>query len=142
MDSKVEQKPVYAEHLDGGTLAPRVMLRKGDLKIVQSTAYPTQIFNLVDDADELTNLADDPDWLETTGKMIDSVNAVWNLDQLRNEVIASQQVRQLLVSSLGKGQKRNWEHYPNPQRDATKWVREGDYFPEVEQRGYLDYPVE
>jgi len=112
IDGNVEQKPVYAEHLDGGTLAPRVMLREGDLKIVHSNAYPTQIFNLADDADELNNLATHPDWQEATRKMIDSVNTVWDLDQLKNEVMANQQIRQLLVSSLGKGRKRNWEHYP------------------------------
>ena len=38
--------PVLAEHLDGGTDAPRVMIRDGDLKLVLSQAYPPMFHNL------------------------------------------------------------------------------------------------
>ncbi len=142
MDSKALQKPICAEHLDGATLAPRVMLREGNLKMVHSQAYPTQLYNLDDDADELHNLAAHPDWNAAVQNLLEKVNSMWNLDQLKHDVIANQKMRQLLMRSLSKGRKRHWEHYPNPQRDSTMWVREGDYFPEVEQRGYLDYPSE
>lgn len=32
--------PVFAEHIDGGTEAPRVCVRDGDYKLVLSRAYP------------------------------------------------------------------------------------------------------
>jgi choline-sulfatase len=134
--------PVYAEHLDGATIAPRVMLRRGDMKIVHSLAYPTQLYNLADDPNELTNLAPLPDWQDTTRAMLDEVNATWDLATLKEEVMSNQRIRQLLMRSLARGQRREWEHYPNPHRYSSRWVRHGDYFPEVEQRGYLPYPTE
>ena len=141
-EGRYRDRPVYAEHLEGGTKAPRVMLRKGDLKMVHSLEYPTQLYNLAEDANELVNLAMTPDWKEVTATLLEEVNAVWNLKNLKQEIISNQRARQLLARSLGKGKKRFWEHYPNPHRDITGWVREGDYFPEVEQRGYLSYPKE
>ncbi len=134
--------PVCAEHLDGGTVAPRVMLRKGPIKIVHSLAYPTQLYNLDDDPEELVNLIDNPDWSVTSAELLSKVNAMWNLKTLKQQVMDNQRVRQLLSRSMAKGEKRPWEHYPNPMRDSSRWVREGDGFPEVEQRGYLEYPCE
>jgi choline-sulfatase len=49
--------PVFAEHIDGGTAAPRVCVRDGNLKLTLSRAYPTQLFDLSTDPLELTNLA-------------------------------------------------------------------------------------
>lgn len=137
--SSSSRLPVYAEHLDGGTVAPRVMLRKDDLKIVHSLAYPTQLYNLADDPLELRNLADDPDWSNTTAELLAEVNALWDLAALKQQVMDNQKMRQLLSRSLARGQKRPWEHYPDPMRDSSRWVRAGDGFPEVEQRGYIDY---
>ena len=142
IDSIAAEQCVYAEHLDGGTRAPRVMLRRGDLKIVQSLAYPTQLYNLSDDPHELTNLAEHPDWQAITQSLLDQVNALWDLDKLKCDIIDNQRIRQLLMRSLSKGARHSWEHYPDPHRSSTRWVREGDFFPEVERRGYIDYPSE
>ena len=134
--------PVCAEHLDGGTRAPRVMMRKGDIKIVHSLEYPSQLYDLSTDPGELDNLANHPDWADTAKQMQADVNAMWDLTALRQAVIHSQHCRQLLARALSKGKKHPWEHYPNPHHQSTRWVREGDYFPAVEQRGYIDYPTE
>ena len=135
-------RTVYAEHLDGGTRAPRVMLRRGDLKMVHSLVYPTQLYDMANDPLELKNLAHHADWSITTKDLLAELESIWNLPVLEQEVISNQKVRQLLSRSLGKGEKRNWEYYPNPHATSSRWVREGDYFPEVEHRGYLSYPEE
>ena len=135
-------QPVCAEHLDGGTRAPRVMMRIREQKIVYSQAYPAQLYDLSSDPNEIRNLADHPDWQTTYAKMVSEVESKWDLTALRNDIINNQRTRQLLHRSLNQGRKQDWEHYPNPHRYHTRWVREGDFFPEAEQRGYLDYPFE
>ncbi len=134
--------PVYAEHLDGATSAPRVMLRRGDLKIVHSLNYPTQLYNLADDPNELTNLAGSVDWQDTTQTLLGEVNSMWDLAALKDQVISNQRTRQLLMRALAQGKPVAWEHYPNPHKTSSRWVRHGDLFPAVEQRGYLPYPTE
>lgn len=142
LENKSGVRAVCAEHLDGGTQAPRVMLRHGDLKMIHSLEYPMQLYDMASDPNELANLAVHPDWVEKTELMLSRVNSMWDLKQLKQDVMKNQRVRQLLSRSLSKGSKRPWEHYPNPHASTTQWVREGDYFPEVEQRGYISYPKE
>jgi len=133
-------RSTYAEHLDGGTSAPRVMLRQGSLKIVYSEAYPVQLYNLAEDPDEQVNLAEDKAWGADLARLRQRVLERWDLPGLTRDVVDSQRTRQLLYRSLSKGKVLDWEHYPNPMRDTTRQVRRGDEFPAVEQRGYLHYP--
>ncbi len=133
-------RTTYAEHLDGGTSAPRVMLREGSLKIVYSEAYPVQLYNLADDPGEQVNLAGDKAWQADLARLIQRVLERWDLPALTRDVIVSQRARQMLRRSLSKGKVLDWEHYPNPMCDSTHQVRRGDEFPSVEQRGYLHYP--
>jgi len=131
-----------SEHIDGGTTAPRVMLRKGPMKMVYSKAYPMQLYNLDDDPGELKDLTNSPDYTSDRDAMLQDILATWDLDALKRDVIQNQQVRQMLLRSLNQGRVQPWEHYPNPAQTSTKWVRAGDRFPDVEQRGYLHYPAE
>jgi len=131
-----------SEHIDGGTTAPRVMLRKGPMKMVYSKEYPMQLYNLDDDPGELTDLTNSPDYTSDRDAMLQDILATWDLDALKRDVIENQQVRQMLLRSLNQGRVQPWEHYPNPAQTSTKWVRAGDRFPDVEQRGYLHYPAE
>jgi choline-sulfatase len=128
-----------AEHIDGGTKAPRVMLRQGSSKIVVSEAYPTQFYDLAKDSGETENLAQDPAYGEVISRMMRSVGEIWDLPRLRESVMASQRVRQFVNRAMQKGKPRDWEHYPNPIMEHTKFVRTGERFPEVERRSYLPY---
>ena len=130
---------IRAEHIDGATTAPRVMLRRGRHKIVVSEAYPTQLYDLASDPGECTNLAGDPACAALCREMTDMVNASWDLPELRARVMHSQQTRQFVRDALARGKPRDWECYPNPMRDHTKLVRRGDKFPGVEHRSYLPY---
>ncbi|MBX2878831.1 MAG: choline-sulfatase [Granulosicoccus sp.] len=136
------ERAVKSEHIDGGTIAPRVMLRKGTMKMVYSEEYPMQLFNLEDDPGELNDLAATSEWKQTRDSLLQEIEATWDLGRLKQQVIENQRVRQMLLRSLNKGRTQSWEHYPNPAETSTRWVRAGDRFPEVEQRGYLRYPAE
>ncbi len=129
--------PVFAEHIDGGTEAPRVCVRDGDYKLVLSRAYPTQLFNLAEDPLELDNLEgqNHPEE-ERLGKIAEDT---WPLDTLLDDVIRSQTERKLVDAALSFGRPEPWDFVPRALQQNTNYVRRGDAFPTVERRGYLPY---
>lgn len=135
------KRSIMVEHIDGGTKAPRVMIRQGMHKIVVSEAYPMQFYDLATDPSETTNLASDPAWQEEVTTMKTMVHQRWNLADLREKVMKSQRIRQFIYRTMQKGRVHTWEHYPDPIRDHTKFVRTGERFPTVERRSYLQYTL-
>jgi choline-sulfatase len=129
--------PVFAEHIDGGTSAPRVCVRDGDKKLVISRAYPTQLFDLAADPLEQTNIAGQGDTDEA--RLTQLAEETWPLDTLLNDVITSQVARKLIDTALSTGREELWDFTPRPLTHNTKYVRRGDTFPTVERRGYLPY---
>ncbi len=129
--------PVFVEHIDGGTAAPRVCVRDGSKKLVVSRAYPPQLYDLSSDPLELRNLAGtgDPD----EDRLLRLVEDNWQLDTLLDDVISSQVARKLVDSALAVGRQEIWDFTPRPVRQNASYVRRGDAFPEVERRGYLPY---
>lgn len=132
--------PILAEHLDGGTDAPRVMLRDGNLKLVLSSAYPPLLYDLAADPDELVNLADHADAAEDLARLTAMAERVWNLDQLAEEKRASQIARTIVNTALQQGRHLPWDYMPTALAQNTGYVRRGDTFPDVERRGYLRLP--
>ncbi|WP_052261863.1 choline-sulfatase [Leisingera sp. ANG-M1] len=129
--------PVFAEHIDGGTSAPRVCVRDGDKKLVISRAYPPQLYDLAADPLEQVNLAGQGDADEA--RLTELAEQTWPLDTLLDDVIASQVARKLIDNALSTGREEIWDFTPRPLTQNTNYVRRGDAFPEVEQRGYLPY---
>jgi len=132
----LEQVPIFAEHIDGGTEAPRVFVRDGAKKLVYSRAYPAQLFDLASDPLELRNLAgtNDPD----EERLVQLAEATWPLNTLADDVIASQTARRLVDQALATGRQEVWDFVPRSGARGN-FVRRGDDFPEVERRGYLKY---
>ncbi len=130
--------PVFAEHIDGATSAPRVCIRDGNMKLILSRAYPTQLFDLSNDPQELTNLAGTthPD----EERLTQLAESTWPLDRLLDDVIRSQTERKLVDSALSIGREERWDFVPRPLEQNSRYVRRGDAFPTVERRGYLAYP--
>jgi choline-sulfatase len=132
--------PVFVEHIDGGTAAPRVCLRDGNKKLTLSRAYPPQLVNLATDPNELINLAGtgDPD----EARLSALAENTWSLDTLPDDVMASQRARKLIDSALSKGREEIWDFTPRPLTQNTNYVRRGDAFPTIERRGYLHYETD
>lgn len=139
MSEDQPERTIYAEHIDGATVAPRVMVRRGRYKFVYSEAYPAQLYDLQDDPGERRNLTDVAGFADVARLMLELVNQQWNLAELKSDVTKSQKARQLINAAMQRGREIVWEHYPNPVRDHTKFVRNGDRFPDVERRSYLPY---
>lgn len=129
--------PVFAEHIDGGTSAPRVMVRDGNKKLVFSLGYPPQLYDLSLDPNELVNLSGKGDIDEE--RLTKLAKETWPLDTLLGDVIRSQTERKLIDTALSKGREELWEFTPRPLNETTNYVRRGDAFPTVERRGYLPY---
>ncbi len=128
---------ILAEHIDGGTSAPRVMVRDGNKKLVISRAYPPQLYDLDQDPLELTNLAGTGD--EDEARLTKIAEETWPLDSLLDDVITSQIERKIVDNALATGREEIWDFTPRPLRQNTNYVRRGDAFPTVERRGYLPY---
>jgi choline-sulfatase len=134
-----DDRPVLVEHIDGATDAPRVMVRRGTWKYVYSEAYPAQLFDLAEDPEQLENRAGDPACAALEAGLRAIVAREWDLPTLRAAVIADQRKRRFLAETLATGRVESWDYQPIV--DATRnFVRHGDLFPEVERRGYLQYP--
>lgn len=134
-----QSRPVYVEHLDGGTIAPRVMVRKNEFKYVYSREYPPQLFNLVVDPGELVNLAGDAAHVAVEKELRKLVEDKWQLDSLAEDVADNQRNRRIVSQALSNGRIEDWNFQPRPQVHNTDYVRKGDAFPDVERRGYLPY---
>jgi len=128
--------PVFAEHIDGGTEAPRVCVRDGNSKLVLSRAYPPQLFDLESDPLELNNLAGTGHPEEN--RLSQLAENTWSLDTLLDDVIRSQSERKLVDAALSVGRPEPWDFVPRSQ--TTSYVRRGDAFPTIERKGYLAYP--
>jgi choline-sulfatase len=132
---------IFVEHIDGGTKAPRIMLRQGRWKLVHSRAYPPMLFDVVADPLELTDLAADAEHREILARLTSIIEARYDLDALPGQVTASQRTRRFIDGALAQGKPQPWDFRAQPQIDPW-FVRRGDAFPEVERRGYLRYDTE
>ncbi len=128
-------KPVFIEHIDGGTAAPRVCVREGSLKLIISRAYPAQLYDLSLDPLECENIAGQGHPEEE--RLTQLAEDTWPLDSLLDDVIRSQTERKLIDDALRIGREEIWDFTPRPLAQNSSYVRRGDAFPDVERRGYL-----
>src|SRR5262249_52347940 len=87
-------RTVASEYRAEGAVAPCVMLRRGDLKYVHSPSDPDRLYHLATDPHELDDLA--PQGHPELASLAADVQALWDLDGLHDEVVASQRRRQLV----------------------------------------------
>jgi choline-sulfatase len=137
-DARANTRPVYIEHLDGATHAPRVMVRLGRYKYVYSEAYPPQLFDLQADPEQLDNLSGRDKHAATEQELHALVTQRWDLTRLKSDVVSNQRIRRFLADALAKGRVEPWETEPTVP-SANRFVRRGDLFPDVERHGYVDY---
>ena len=138
MQSDDAERIVWAEHLDGAVIAPRVMVRKGRWKLVYSQSYPPQFYDMETDPEELNNLAGASDAAVVYQACMDIVNSTWDLSALRADVIQNQRTRQLVYRALNQGKSFKWDMEPNAPA-LMKFVRGDDTFPQLERVRYLPY---
>ena len=105
-------RPVPAEYMAEGAVAPMVMWREGSWKFVRAEGDPGQLFDLATDPHECHNRTDDPAAGEVLAAMHATVAARWNLERLDADVRESQRRRLLVHDALSRGRRTGWDHAP------------------------------
>jgi choline-sulfatase len=115
-------RTVLAEYAAEGSIAPMVMVRRGDLKYVHSDPDPPLLFDLAEDPQELSNLAGDPAHAETAAELAAAVTARWDLGAFEADVRASQARRHLVYEALRNGSYFPWDFQPL-QKASERYMR-------------------
>lgn len=105
----------WGEYLAEGAIAPTYMLRRGPWKFIHTPTDLDQLFNLVDDPNELHNLAPTHHLAQ---EFRAEVEAKFNIAQIHAEVLQSQQSRLMLFEAMKKGAHFPWDF--QPLRDASE----------------------
>ena len=105
----------WGEYLAEGAVAPMYMLRRGPWKFIHTPTDPDQLFNLVDDPDELKNLAASHPLAQ---KFRREVEAKFDIPRINADVLRSQQSRHLMFEALKRGHHFPWDF--QPLRDASE----------------------
>jgi choline-sulfatase len=126
---------VFAEYMGEGTIAPMMMIRRGDWKYITCPADPDMLYNLSSDPKELVNLADSKD-AETQvafKAFVAEAKAKWNFESITKDCIRRQRQRRLVHSSLQKGKWTSWDyHVQDDSRD--KYIRSHMDLDDLERR--------
>ena len=101
---------------------PVFMIRRGRYKYIHCETDPPLLFDLVDDSEERTNLAIDPEYETLTKQFAEEVRDRWDSDALRKRVLAHQKQRHVVQAAMERGVTPAWDY--NPPRDAAnEYVR-------------------
>ena len=117
---------------------PVFMIRRGPFKYIHCIADAPQLFDLDADPGERTNVAEDPRYAEVAAAFAAEAASRWNSEDIRAEVIASQDMRRVVQPALETGQMTSWDY--NPPRDAAgEFVRNTVSWDDVLHR--MQYPA-
>jgi choline-sulfatase len=117
-----EARTVFGQYMAEGSVAPIVMQRTGNLKYIHCPADPDQLYDLDADAEERANLALLPEYATIAAQFRAEVNAQFNLEQIRQDVIADQASRRLIDTANRIGQFTPWDYSP-PRNASQEYMR-------------------
>ena len=114
--------PISVEYAAEGSIAPMVMVRDGAFKMTRSGDDPDQLFNLANDANEVTNLADDPAYTLEQQQLDAFIEQKWNLKHYDFDVRRSQARRLVVYDALRNGHYYPWDFQPL-QKASERYMR-------------------
>jgi len=109
---------VIGEYLAEGAIAPLLMIKRGRYKFVHSPVDPDQLYDLLEDPEELRNLAPLTQHVARVQEFRAEVARRWDVPALHAAVIASQQRRHFVYDALRTGRYAPWDF--QPVRDASR----------------------
>jgi choline-sulfatase len=109
---------VIGEYLAEGAIAPVMMIRRGRFKFVHSPTDADQLYDLVADPAELTNLAEGIDHASTLADFRQEAAERWDFQAIDRAVRQSQRRRRVIDQALTTGKLNPWDFQPF--RDASR----------------------
>ncbi len=116
------ERTVTGQYMAEGSMAPIIMLRRGNLKYIHCPADPDQLFDLSADPSELTNLATDPSSEELTLALRQEVQGTFDLDRMHTDVLEDQAQRRLVDTANRIGTFTPWDYSPT-RNAANEYMR-------------------
>lgn len=114
--------PVAMEYAAEGSYSPLVSLRYGKWKYNRCNLDPDQLFDMIADPHELTNLADHPDHQDTVTQLRAKSEARWDIDAFDASVRQSQAGRWVVYEALRNGSYYPWDYQPL-QKASERYMR-------------------
>jgi choline-sulfatase len=114
---------IFAEYTADGAIAPCLMVKEGDLKLIWSSKDGAQLYDLAEDPLELTNRCDDPSYRERLAALMELILENWDPDAMSKEIVASQR-RRLFLLAATKATLPVWDFEPRTDVSA-QYVRSG-----------------
>ncbi len=113
---------------------PMVMIRRDEYKYIHCESDRPLLFDLQDDPDEVNNLAEKPSYREVVNSFQEEVRERWDLNRIRDDIMANQKARRLIHKSMRMNSDVSWDFQPF--RDASQeFVRSHKTWMEMGERG-------
>lgn len=113
---------VFAEMSGEGLQAPAVMVVRDGFKYITCAGDPPLLFDRATDPHETRNLAGEAEVAAIEMELARLVEANWDLQRLRDEVLESQRRRRLIDQAHACGLSPHWD-YDVPAAGATQYFR-------------------
>jgi hypothetical protein len=115
---------VIAEYTGEGTIAPLMMIKRGQWKYITCPTDGSQLFHLGKDPDELHDLVKSLKKKKVLSKEDEQIKDVfqafeqealqrWDFEKITKDVLLSQRRRKFVWSALRKGTFTSWDFNPN-----------------------------
>jgi choline-sulfatase len=132
---------VVGEYLAEGVTSPAVMIRRGRYKFIHCDGDPVQLYDLVEDPNELVNLAERSSHVDVVNTLQQEVWDRWDLNDLSRRVLESQRQRHLVVRALNRGSYAAWDFQPDFDASMHAVRSRADLYA-AQRRARLDAPRE
>ncbi|MDE2693912.1 MAG: choline-sulfatase [Paracoccaceae bacterium] len=112
-----EDGEAIAEYCAECASHPMFMIRRGEYKYIHCDVDPPQLYNLINDPDELKNLVEDAEYKDIAQSFKNEIKSRWDSEAIRRNVIATQKQRRGIHAAMEAGILHSWDY--NPPRDAS-----------------------